>query len=129
MVYVYLSLSGVCVAYGASLVPCNSRIHSKNSPVVDSLIGGAREEDLEFPLSSRLFGPCVCGHEGPLVKPIDRVGVERSFAQQKRSSTERTRQEDDRVAATRCLQRDECLHVLQIVDLVRLAQARICINC
>jgi hypothetical protein len=35
--HLYLSLSGVCVTYGASFVPCNNKIHSKNSPVVDSL--------------------------------------------------------------------------------------------
>ena len=33
------------------------------------------EEHLELPCAARLLGPCVCGHERPLVEAILRVGI------------------------------------------------------
>ena len=45
----------------------------------------AREEDLELPEATRVLGPCVRGHEGPLVEAVLRVRIERALAQQQGS--------------------------------------------
>ena len=59
-----------------------------------------REEDLEFPEATRSLGPCVRGHERPLVKTVVGVRVERSLGQEQRTCAQWTRQEDDGITAT-----------------------------
>ena len=83
------------------------------------------ETDLESPTSARIFAPGVGGHEGPLGESVAAVVVVGSAAEDHRAGAHRRRQEHFDVAAPARVQRDDGLHVFQVVDFGLRAVARV----
>ena len=89
--------------------------------LVDAL---AVEADLEGPLAPGVLCPGVRGHEGPLGEAVVRVVVVGARREDHGARAHGRAEEELDVAPARGVERDDGLHVLQVVDLRLAARAR-----